>query len=133
MGYTTISSRPSRTDLLDVARRLPLRQFFRFCEDIRELRGFRLRAKPAEIERALLARIKRPFPAAKARELRRLLPKLEAETLTVEESRRLKALAFAQEGWNAERLQAVADLAALREEPFDKLAAQYGYEPHKDA
>ncbi len=105
---------------------MPPQEFNRFWEELQTLRARRLRSRPDVTERAILARIEKPFPSEFKRQMQKLAAKMEAETLTAQESARLRDLAFQREEWHAERMQALVDLANLRMTTLDDVISELG-------
>jgi len=126
MPVAEIKPKTSRQSLLRAADQMPPQEFNRFWEELQTLRARRLRSRPDVTERAILARIEKPFPSEFKRQMQKLAAKMEAETLTAQESARLRDLAFQREEWYAERMQALVDLANLRMTTLDDVISELG-------
>lgn len=126
MRVTELKPRTSRRALLQAANHMQPQEFNRFWEELRVLRARRLRPHPDDNERAILARIRKPFPSELKRRMRKLTAKMEADTLTAQESAWLRDLAFRREEWHAERMQALVDLANLRMATLDEVMTELG-------
>ena len=133
MPVTELKPRSSRKTLIAAAKNMPAREFDRFWDELRQWRAQRVRFHPGETERELLERIRKPFPADKKREMRKLVPQLEAETLGCEEGERLRDIAFEREAWHAERMQALVALANLRGMTLDEVISDLGIKLPEDA
>jgi hypothetical protein len=83
------------------------------------------RGAPATLEDSLLARIRQPWPAWRAR-LNALKAKRRNETLAPDEDDELTRLADQAEEWHAERMTALAALAQLRGVSLSALMEQLG-------
>jgi len=101
-------------------------EFNRFWEELQVLRARRFRPHPDHTERAILARIRKPFPTGLKRRMQKLTAKMEADTLTAPESACLRDLAFRREEWHAERMQALVDLANLKMATLDEVMTELG-------
>jgi hypothetical protein len=84
-------------------------------------------------EAELLRRIFAYFPIEETQEMRRLVRKREAGTLSAEETERLTALAHQREIKNAERLSDLLTLAQRRGVPHRRLMAELGIRPARMA
>jgi hypothetical protein len=109
------------------------REFARFWTELNQLRARRIRFHPDENERELLARIRKPFAAELKRDMQKLVPKLEAETLTQKECERLRDITFLREKWHAERMRALVDIANLRGMSLAEIMSDLGIKLPEDA
>ncbi|MGK7889729.1 MAG: hypothetical protein AB4042_10370 [Leptolyngbyaceae cyanobacterium] len=85
------------------------------------LEGLSRRIEQSGQEMELLSVIRRRLPLSQWERWQELRQKLEAETLTDREHQELLTYSDLLESWNAERVEAIAQLATLRQVEFDAL------------
>ena len=115
--------------LLNAALQMPRAELERFV-----IRLFALKARQetpglSEREAELLVRINQGPPPAAQERLNELIDKRRAKTIRAKELRDLKKLTDRIEKFDAERLQLLTELAALRAVPLRKLVEQLGLKP----
>ncbi len=120
----------SSDQLLSAARQLPRQEFDRFVGQVLRLRAERIAPVLPAAESELLQEINRGLPQAMQERLNNeLIEKRRAETINSKELRELKKLTDKIEKLDAERLELLTKLAALRNVPLRKLIKQLGLEP----
>lgn len=119
----------SSDQLLSAARQLPRQEFDRFVGQVLRLRAERIAPVLPAAESELLQEINRGLPQAMQERLNELIEKRRAETINSKELRELKKLTDKIEKLDAERLELLTKLAALRNVPLRKLIKQLGLEP----
>lgn len=119
----------SSDQLLSAARQLPRQQFDWFVGQVLRLRAERIAPVLPAAESDLLQKINRGLPQAMQERLNELIQKRRAETINSKELRELKKLTDKIEKLDAERLELLTKLAALRNVPLRKLIKQLGLEP----
>lgn len=119
----------SPDQLLNAARQLPRQEFDRFVGQVLRLRAERIAPVLPAAESELLQKINRGLPQAMQERLNELIEKRRAETINSKELRELKKLTDKIEKLDAERLELLTKLAALRNVPLRKLIKQLGLEP----
>jgi hypothetical protein len=114
--------------LLEAARQLPPPEFNQLVERLLAWRGQLMNAAPrlSSAETALLLKINQGFAPATQQCYDELLEKRDARTLTPEEYQELLALTDQVEAFNVERVQALADLAQLRQVSLPEVMRQLG-------
>ncbi len=114
--------------LLEAARQLPPPEFNQLLERLLAWRNQLLNAAPrlSADETALLLKINQGFAPAQQRRYDELLEKRDARTLTPEEYQELLELTDHVEACNVERIQALADLARLRQVSLPEVMQQLG-------
>ena len=114
--------------LVEAARQLPPPEFNQLLERLlawREQLRHAATRLPAD-ESSLLLKIGQGFAPAAQQRYDALLEKRDARTLTPAEYEELLALTDQVEAWNVERVQALADLARLRQVSLPELTRQLG-------
>lgn len=119
----------SPDQLLKAARQLPRQEFDRFVGQVLRLRAERSAPVLPAAESELLQKINQGLPQAMQERLNELIQKRRAETISSKELRELKKLTDKIEKLDAERLELLTKLAALRNMPLRKLIKQLGLEP----
>ncbi len=119
----------SPDQLLSAARQLPRQEFDRFVGQVLRLRAERSAPVLPAAESELLQKINQGLPQAMQGRLNELIQKRRAETISSKELRELKKLTDKIEKLDAERLELLTKLAALRNMPLRKLIKQLGLEP----
>ncbi len=99
-------------------------------------RDLRLRStppgeEPSRREAELLKIVRRRRPAAMYRRYRELARKLEAETLTPDEREEFMPLIEQSEAFAVQRLEALIELAALRNTELPHLMEELGIRPER--
>jgi len=100
----------------------------KFSEALNHIIARRKSPKPSEKELELLDRIYQHFPSAAQHRYDELYQKLQDENLLPEEHKELLALVARAEAHNAEWLEALTELAALRQVSIEKLKQDLGIE-----
>lgn len=119
----------SSDQLLSAARQLPRQEFDRFVGQVLRLRAERIAPVLPAAESELLQKINQGLPQVMQERLNELIQKRRAETINSKELRELKKLTDKIEKLDAERLELLSKLAALRNVPLRKLIKQLGLEP----
>ena len=126
---------PSAKQLLEAVKQLPPAELSRFKRQFASWQKKNGQAKPVnmEVETELLARIRlnSRLPEAAHRRFNRLRRKLEAETITETELLDLQGLTSRLEWMSVERLEALIELARLRDTDVDTLMRQLGLLPKR--
>jgi hypothetical protein len=114
--------------LLEAARQLPPSEFNQLLERLLAWRGQLMNAAPrlSAAETALLLKINQGFAPAPQQRYDELLEKRDARTLAPEEYQELLDLTDQVEAFNVERVQALADLARLRQVSLPEVMQQLG-------
>lgn len=112
--------------LLRAAEKLPKRQFDRFVNGVLFLRARRSAPTLPPTESKLMLRINRAFPKNDKRRLAQLIQKQQDRMLTRTEHTELLRLSDRLETLNAERAEALAELARLRGKPLPELMESLG-------
>jgi hypothetical protein len=114
--------------LLEAARQLPPSELNQLVERLLAWRGQLMNAAPrlSAAETALLLKINQGFAPAPQQRYDELLEKRDTRTLTPEEYQELLALTDQVEAFNVERVQALADLARLRQVSLPEVMQQLG-------
>jgi hypothetical protein len=115
--------------LLNAALQLPPPELERFVAQLFTLKARRNAPSLPEREAELLMKINRGLPTATQERLNKLIEKRRAETISAKELRELKKLTDRIEKLDAERLELLTELAALRNVPLRKLIKQLGLKP----
>lgn len=116
--------------LLEAARQLPPPELNQLVDRLLAWRGQLQNIAPrlSAAETELLLKINQGFPPAQQQRYDELLEKRDARTLTPEEYQELLALTDQVEAFNVERVQALADLARLRQVSLPEVMRQLGLE-----
>ena len=114
--------------LLEAARQLPPPELNQLVERLVAWRTQLLNAVPrlSADETTLLLKINQGFAPAPQQRYDELLEKRDARTLTPDEYQELLALTDQVEAFNVERVQALADLARLRQVSLSEVMNQLG-------
>lgn len=114
--------------LLEAARQLPPPEFNQLLERLLAWRGQLMNAAPrlSAAETDLLLKINQGFAPAQQQRYDELLEKRDARTLTPAEYQELLDLTDQVEAFNVERVQALADLARLRQVSLPEVMRQLG-------
>lgn len=115
--------------LLNAALQLPPPELERFVAQLFTLKAKQKAPSLPEREAELLMKINRGLPTATQERLNKLIEKRRAETISAKELRELKKLTDRIEKLDAERLELLTELAALRNVPLRKLIKQLGLKP----
>lgn len=114
--------------LLEAARQLPPPEFNQLVERLLAWRGQLMNAAPrlSAAETELLLKINQGFAPAPQQRYDELLEKRDARTLTPAEYQELLDLTDQVEAFNVERVQALSDLARLRQVSLPEVMRQLG-------
>ncbi len=115
--------------LLSAALQLPPPELERFVARLFTLKARQKSPSLPEREAELLMKINRGLPTATQERLNKLIEKRRTETISAKELRELKKLTDRIEKLDAERLELLTELAALRNVPLRKLIKQLGLRP----
>lgn len=99
---------------------------------VRKLVALKIREETpglSERETELMLKINQALPAKSQQRLNVLIEKRRAETISASELRELKKLTDQVENFDAMRLEALLELAQLRQVPLRKLIKQLGLKP----
>lgn len=124
----TIQVQVSRDDLLRAIRQLDSAEFSGLVTDVLSLRAQRTAPVLSADEATLLQRINHRLPEEDQRRRAELQARLAAETLTAEEHTTLVQLNTAAEQLNAQRIEALAQLADLRRVSLRQIMQDLGLE-----
>ncbi len=117
----------SVAELLDNVKQLEAKSFEKLYRNLTALRIQRHGLSVLDEEEAnLLAAINREFDPQKWERLQYLDWKMEYSALVEQEEAELLLLAETYEGYSVERLQALSQLATVRQIPLDELMNQLG-------
>jgi hypothetical protein len=120
----------ARAQVMDLIDELPnesLQELVRFIEFLRFRGGLEAKAPVAQTEAPLVAVIRRRLPAEDQRRLSALRATKEERPLTPDEHAELLAYVERVERDDAERAQALIDLARLRKVPLAALMSEFGF------
>ncbi len=114
--------------LLEAARQLPPPEFNQLLDRLLAWRGQLMNVAPrlSAAETELLLKINQGFAPAPQQRYDELLEKRDARTLTPAEYQELLDLTDQVEAFNVERVQAMADLARLRQVSLPEVMRQLG-------
>ena len=115
--------------LLNAALQLPPPELERFVAQLFMLKARQKAPNLSEREAELLMKINWGLPVTTQERLNKLIEKRRAETISAKELRELKKLTDRIEKLDAERLELLTELAALRNVPLRKLIKQLGLKP----
>jgi DNA repair photolyase len=123
----------SADDLLKAIEQLENTELERFVERLIDLKAQRSAPSLSEGETELLSRINRGLPSDLADRYRRLIEKRRAASLLPEEHEELLRLSDQTERLEAERVEALAELARLRGTSLTRLMSDLGIQAPPDA
>lgn len=129
----TIQVQVSREELLQAIQQLDKTEFAGLVTEILSLRAQRAAPILLADETALLQRVNQHLTDADQRRRAQLLENLAAETLTAEEHTELIRLNDEAERLSAQRLEALVQLAALRQVSLRQVMQDSGLEPETHA
>ncbi len=129
----TIQVQVSREELLQAIQQLDKTEFAGLVTEILSLRAQRAAPILSADETALLQRVNQRLTDADQRRRAQLLENLAAETLTAEEHTELIRLNDEAERLNAQRLEALVQMAALRQVSLRQVMQDSGLEPETHA
>ena len=129
----TIQVQASREELLQAIQQLDKTEFAGLVTEILSLRAQRAAPILSADETALLQRVNQHLTDADQRRRAQLLENLAAETLTAEEHTELIRLNDEAERLNAQRLEALVQMAALRQVSLRQVMQDSGLEPETHA
>ena len=116
-------------ELVEAANQLNESDLNRFLQQVVTLRTQRKASVLSVEEAQLLAKINQAIPATLQEQYQRLRTKREEESLTSQEHSQLIELSKQIEQLSAERLEALATLAQLRQVSLSELMSQLGLAP----
>ena len=116
-------------ELIKAANQLNESDLNRFLQQVVTLRTQRKASVLSVEEAQLLAKINQAIPATLQEQYQRLRTKREEESLTSQEHSQLIELSKQIEQMSAERLEALATLAQLRQVSLSELMSQLGLTP----
>lgn len=123
----------SADDLLKAIEQLENTELERFVERLIDLKAQRSAPSLSEGETELLSRINQGLPSDLADRYRRLIEKRRAASLLPEEHEELLRLSDQSERLEAERVEALAELARLRGTSLTRLMSDLGIQAPPDA
>jgi hypothetical protein len=126
MATVSDDARFSGDELLKAVEQLSLPELRKFTSDVLALQARRSGQHPPEIESVLLDRIRRTLPEDLRARQDVLIARRDARTLTDDEHRELISLSDDVERREADRLEALAVLAALRGTSLAELFGELG-------
>ncbi|MEW5941551.1 MAG: STAS/SEC14 domain-containing protein [Chloroflexota bacterium] len=126
MATIRIETQVTPDDLLQAVGQLSAPDLERFVEQTLRLKARRKAASLSKRETELLLKINQGFPESSNERFQALQTKLQAETLTAEERRELAKLVAQREKLQAQRLEALSDLARLRNTTLRGVMKQLG-------
>ena len=129
----TIQVQVSREELLQAIQQRDKTEFAGLVTEILSLRAQRAAPILPADETALLQRVNQRLTDADQRRRAQLLENLAAETLTAEEHTELIRLNDEAERLNAQRLEALVQMAALRQVSLRQVMQDSGLEPETHA
>ena len=129
MSTTEVRSRVSVDELLNGVAQLETPELERFISGVLSLRAKRVAPSVSQEEAQLLEKINEGLSPAVQQRYDELTAKRRAEILTPEEYQELLALIDRNELADAERIQALTELAQLRRVPILSLMAELGIGP----
>jgi hypothetical protein len=115
--------------LLKAALQMPEAELKNFVAQLVSLKARQKVPTLSQRESELLLKINRGLPPALQERLSELIQKRRAEAISNKELRELKKLTDQVEKLDAERLELLTELAALRHVPLRKLIKQLGLKP----
>lgn len=119
----------SSEELLKAVEQLSPPELDDFVRRVVALQARRRAPSLSQVETELLLRINQSLPAEVASRYDELIAKRRAETLTPDEHRELLELTEIAEGRDADRLEALVELARLRRTSLRKLMEALGIRP----
>lgn len=133
MPTINIQAEVSVDVLVKAVEQLPGAELRQFTAQVLALNAKRMAPSVAQEEAALLLQINNPLPADIQRRFDELIVKRDAETLDEEEYAELLRLTQQVEAFDVTRLEALANLAALRGVTLHELRRQLEIKPPTDA
>ena len=133
MTIVHVEARLSSEDLLKAIEQLETAELERFVERLIDLKAQRSAPSLSPRETELLAKINRGLPSDLAVRSEELIQKRRARTLSADEYVELLRLSDQVEHLEAERVEALAELARLRGTPLSKLMAELGIQAPPNA
>ncbi len=132
MPTLNVQAELSADDLLKAVDQLEATELTQFVSRVLKLRARRLAPSVRQPEEGLLRRINEGLPPADRERYRELLGKRREETLAPEEHAELLRLTDQVELREADRAQALIELAQVRQVPLGKLMDDLGIRPASD-
>jgi uncharacterized protein (DUF1778 family) len=123
------TAKPSRQRLLEEAGQLSLSEFDKFVSDVIALRAKRFAPSLTREESVLFRKINSGLPPEVRQRYRELIEKRRAESLTQAEYDDLVELTNRSEQKQAERLEALIELAKIRNITLPELMDKLGIKP----
>jgi hypothetical protein len=133
MATVHVEAHLSSEDLLKAIEQLETAELERFVERLIDLKAQRSAPSLAPRETELLAKINRGLPADFAARYQELIQKRRAGTLAPDEHAELLRSSDQVEHLEAERVEALADLASLRGTSLSRLMAELGIQAPPNA
>jgi hypothetical protein len=133
MTIVHVEARLSSDDLLKAIEQLDTHELARFVERLLDLKAQRSAPSLPPQETELLAKINRGLPSDLAERYQELVAKRRAETLTAQQHEELLSLSDQVEHLEAERVEALAELAILRGTSLTRLMVDLGLQAPPDA
>jgi len=133
MTIVHVEARLSAEDLLKAIEQLETDEIERFMERLIDLKAQRSAPSLAPRETELLAKINRGLPSDLAARSQELIQKRRARTLSEEEHAELLRLSDQIEHLEAQRVEALAELASLRGTSLSRLMAELGIQAPPNA
>jgi hypothetical protein len=121
-----VENRASTEEIIQVVKQLPLPELEQLVDRVIAIRAERRAPHWTGNESELLSRINQSLPAGGRTRLKELIDRRDAETITSTELQELIGMTDPLEKLQAERLAALAELAALRGVTFDDVIKQLG-------
>lgn len=133
MTIVHVEARLSSDDLLKAIEQLDTSELDRFVERLLDLRAQRNAPRLSPQETELLARVNRGLPSGLAERYQELVERRRAGTLAPQQHDELLRLSDQVEHLEAERVEALAELAGLRGTSLTRLMADLGIQAPPDA
>jgi hypothetical protein len=133
MTIVHVEARLSSDDLLKAIEQLETDELERFVERLIDLKAQRSAPRLSPRETELLSKINRGLPADLATRSQELIQKRRAGTLSADEHAELLRLSDRVEHLEAERVEALAELASQRGTSLSRLMAELGIQAPPDA
>jgi hypothetical protein len=121
-----VGSPASAEEIIQVVKQLPLPELEQLVDRVIAIGAERRAPHLTGNESELLSRINQSLPAGDRARLKELIDKRDAETITSTELHELIGMTDRLEKLQAERLAALAELAALRGVTFDEVINRLG-------
>ncbi|RMG25662.1 MAG: hypothetical protein D6730_10520 [Bacteroidetes bacterium] len=129
MASVEIKTTVTFQDLLKGVEKLELNELEEFLQKVLKLRARKVAPSLSEKETVLLTNINREIPPHLSKRFKELDKKRQDEALSKEEQEELTTVLEQIEGINVERIQALAELAHIRQCTLRELVQQLGIQP----